>query len=49
VAGRFVDLDPTKRQDIESALKRVVIFNDTQVLYTFTFDSQTNRFSARKR
>jgi len=49
VAGRFVDLDTTKRQDIESALKRVVIFNDTQVLYTFTFDSQTNRFSARKR
>jgi hypothetical protein len=49
VVGRFVDLDPAKRQDIESALKRVVIFNDTQVLYTFTFDSQTNRFSARKR
>jgi hypothetical protein len=49
VAGRFVDLDPARRQDIESAMKRVVIFNDTQVLYTFTFDSQTNSFSARKR
>lgn len=49
VAGRFVDLDPAACHDIESALKRVVIFNDTQVLYTFTFDSQTSRFSARKR
>ena len=49
VVGRFVDLDPARRQDIESAMKRVVIFNDTQVLYTFTFDSQTSSFSARKR
>jgi hypothetical protein len=49
VDGRFVDLDSASRHDIESALKRVVIFNDTQVLYTFSFDSQTSRFSARKR
>ena len=49
VAGRFVDLEPAASHDIASALKRVVIFNDTQVLYTFTFDSQTSRFSARKR
>jgi hypothetical protein len=49
VAGRFVDLDPTAHHDMETAWKRVVIFNNTEVLYTFSFDSQTSRFSARKR
>jgi hypothetical protein len=49
VTGRFVDLDPTTHHDVETAWKRVVIFNKTDVLYTFTFDSQSSRFSARKR
>ena len=49
VTGRFVGLDPTANHDIASAWKRVVIFNSTDVLYTFNFDSQTSSFSARKR
>jgi hypothetical protein len=49
VAGRFVDLDPTANHDMASAWKRVVIFNHTDVLYTFSFDSQTSGFTARKR
>jgi hypothetical protein len=49
VTGRFVDLDPAAHHDIETAQKRVVIFNKTDVLYTFTFDPAKNTFSARKR
>ena len=49
VTGRFVELDPASHHDIETAWKRVVIFNQTDVLYTFTFDSSTSRFAARKR
>ena len=49
VAGHFVDLDPTASQEMASAWKRVAIFNNTDVLYTFNFDSQTSGFSARKR
>ena len=49
VSGRFVDLDPTAQHDVEAASKRVVIFNQTNVLYTFTFDSASKGFSARKR
>ncbi len=49
VAGRFVELDPVATHDIEAAWKRVMILNSTQVLYTFTFDPHTNKFTARKR
>jgi hypothetical protein len=42
-------LDPSAAHDIEAAWKRVMILNDTEVLYTFTFDSNTNGFTARKR
>ena len=49
VTGRFVELDPASHHDIETAWKRVAIFNQTDVLYTFTFDSSTSRFAARKR
>ena len=49
VAGHFVALDPTVAHDIEAAWKRVMILNATQVLYTFTYDATTERFSAHKR
>jgi hypothetical protein len=49
VAGRFVELDANSSHDLEAAWKRVMMLNSTHVLYTFTYDSQTNRFSARKR
>ena len=49
VSGRFVALEPDVAHDIEAAWKRVMILNLTQVLYTFTYDSRTGGFSARKR
>jgi hypothetical protein len=49
VSGQFVGLEATANQEIAAAWKRVMIFNATDVLYTFTFDSQASRFAARKR
>jgi hypothetical protein len=49
VTGQFVGLEPTANQEIAAAWKRVMIFNATDVLYTFTFDSAASRFAARKR
>ena len=49
VSGQFVALDPTVAHDIETAWKRVMILNATQVLYTFTYDPAAKRFSAHKR
>ena len=49
VTGHFVALDPTVAHDIEAAWKRVMILNATQVLYTFTYDPATVKFSAHKR
>ena len=49
ITGHFAALDPTVAHDIEAAWKRVMIFNATQVLYTFTYDPATARFSAHKR
>jgi hypothetical protein len=49
VSGRFVDLDPTVAHEIETAWKRVMILNPTQVLYTFTYEPASGKFSARKR
>jgi hypothetical protein len=49
VTGQFVGLEPAANQEIASAWKRVMIFNATEVLYTFTFDAAASRFSARKR
>jgi hypothetical protein len=49
VAGRFVAMDPTEVQEMAAAWKKVMILNGTQVLYTFTFDPATSKFSARKR
>ncbi len=47
VSGRFVSLDsPT---EVATAWKRVMILNETQVLYTFTYDPATAAFTARKR
>ncbi len=49
VSGHFVALDPSTSHEIEAAWKRVMILNETQVLYTFTFDSRSSAFTARKR
>ena len=49
ITGQFVGLEATANQEIAAAWKRVMIFNATDVLYTFTFDSAASRFSARKR
>lgn len=49
VTGQFVGLDPAANQEMAAAWKRVMIFNATEVLYTFTFDPAASRFSARKR
>jgi hypothetical protein len=49
VSGRFVSLDQPAAQEVESAWKRVMIFNDTRVLYTFTYDPATAAFTAQKR
>ena len=49
ISGQFVGLEATANQEIAAAWKRVMIFNATEVLYTFTFDSQASRFAARKR
>ena len=47
VCGKFVSLDSPA--EVASAWKRVMIFNETHVLYTFTFDPATAAFTARKR
>ncbi len=49
VSGRFTALDPSATHEIEAAWKRVMILNETQVLYTFTFDPRTGAFTAHKR
>ena len=49
VSGRLVSLDPATVQEIGGAWKRVMILNATRVLYTFTFEPQTNAFTATKR
>ena len=49
VSGHFVGMEESATQEIAAAWKRVMILNPTQVLYTFTFDSQSMTFSARKR
>jgi hypothetical protein len=47
ISGKFVSLDSPV--EVASAWKRVMIFNETQVLYTFTYDAATAGFTARKR
>jgi hypothetical protein len=49
VCGHLVALDAPAVHDIETAWKRIMIMNATQVLYTFTFDATTQTFVARKR
>jgi len=49
IAGHFVTLEPAEAQEIAAAWKKVMILNRTEVLYTFTFDPETNKFVARKR
>jgi hypothetical protein len=49
VSGHFVSLEPEIAHDIEGAWKRVMMLNETQVLYTFAYDAPTQRFTAHKR
>jgi hypothetical protein len=49
VSGHIVGLDSQATQEIAAAWKKVMILNATQVLYTFTFDSQAQKFEAVKR
>ena len=49
VFGQFVALEPEVAHDIEAAWKRVMILNVTQVLYTFTYEPGSRKFSAHKR
>lgn len=49
VSGHFVGLDDSATHEIAAAWKRVMILNPTQVLYTFTFDSESGKFAAQKR
>jgi hypothetical protein len=49
VGGHFVGLDDSAAREIATAWKRVMVLNSTHVLYTFTFDAETGKFSAHKR
>ena len=49
VSGRFVALDATVTADMAAASKKIMILNATRVLYTFTFDSSSGKFTAQKR
>ena len=49
VSGHFVSLEAPLAGEIAAAWKRVMILNPTQVLYTFTFDPETGKFTAHKR
>ena len=49
VSGHFVSLEPEVAHDIEAAWKRVMMLNGTHVLYTFSYDALTQRFTGRKR
>ena len=49
VSGHFVSLEPEVAHDIEAAWKRVMMLNQTHVLYTFSYDAATQRFTGRKR
>ena len=49
IAGHFTALDPATAHEIETAWKRVMMLNDTYVLYTFTYDPASATFRAHKR
>jgi hypothetical protein len=49
VSGHFVGLEEPAVHEIATAWKRVMILNPTQVLYTFAFDPESGKFTARKR
>ncbi len=49
VSGHFVSLDEATTNEISSAWKQTMILNQTEVLYTFTFDPASGTFTARKR
>ncbi|MBZ5619600.1 MAG: hypothetical protein LAQ69_12885 [Acidobacteriia bacterium] len=49
VSGHFVGLEESASHEIAAAWKRVMILNPTQVLYSFTFDPESGKFTAQKR
>jgi len=49
LSGHLIGLDTPAIHDIEAAWKRVMMMNDTRVLYTFTFDPGNQTFLAHKR
>jgi hypothetical protein len=49
VSGHFIGMEELASQEIAAAWKRVMILNPTQVLYSFTFDPEGGKFTARKR
>ena len=49
VHGHFVELPQELAHDIEAAFKRVMMLNNTRVLYTFRYDPATGNFVAIKR
>ena len=49
VSGHFVGLEDSATREIAAAWKRLMILNPTQVLYTFTFDAGSGKFTAQKR
>lgn len=49
IHGHFIGIEPALAEEIGSAWKRVAMFNDTHVLYSFRYDSATAEFVATKR
>lgn len=49
IHGHFVDLNADLAHDMETAWKRVMVFNSTHVLYSFRYDPATAEFFAQKR
>ncbi len=49
ITGRFTSLDAEAAHEIETAWKKVMTLNETQVLYSFNFEPQGYRFKALKR
>jgi hypothetical protein len=49
VTGHFLELPADAAREMESAWKKIMILNPTEVLYTFTFDRSANAFTAHKR
>jgi len=49
IHGHFIGVEPALSQEIDTAWKRVAMFNNTHVLYSFRYNSATAEFVATKR